>query len=130
VLLDGSEMSGSLPGTRHLSPHGSASAAKAKSSAENGKKGGRPLGRSTERPGRSLAIEAAPRVCAELIRLALHGKVETVRAAACRDVLAYAWGRPAAFDGDEELRQLREMMRESASGGQVLIVNVVTGVRG
>jgi hypothetical protein len=113
-------MTGSLPGTRHLSPHGSASAIKARTSAENGRKGGRPPGRLNERLGRHLAIEAAPKVAAELIRLALHAKVETVRAAACRDVLAYAWGKPAPFEGDGSL----------PPGGQVMIVNVVTGVRG
>jgi hypothetical protein len=123
-------MSGSLPGTTHLTPHNSPSAAKAKAARENGKKGGRREGSVQERLGRGLCIEAAPRVAAEMIRLALHAKENTVRVAACRDVLAYAWGRPAPYDGDEELRQLREMMRDSASGGQILIVNVVTGVRG
>jgi hypothetical protein len=110
-------MTGSLPGTRHFKPFEGASAAKAKASAENGKKGGRPLGKLSERLGRQLAIDAAPKVAAELIRLALHAKVETVRAAACRDVLAYAWGRPAPFDGD------------SSDPRQTIIVNVLTGVR-
>jgi hypothetical protein len=110
-------MTGSLPGTRHLSPHGSASAIKAKTSAENGKKGGRPLGKLSERLGRQLTIDAAPKVAAELIRLALHAKVETVRAAACRDVLAYAWGRPAPYDG------------EGSDPRQTVIVQVLTGVR-
>jgi hypothetical protein len=111
-------MTGSLPGIPHLKPFERASAAKAKSSAENGKKGGRPAGKPLERLGRQLAIEAAPKVAAELIRLALHAKVETVRAAACRDILAYAWGRPAPFDG------------ETPPPGQMVVINVVTGVRG
>jgi hypothetical protein len=119
-----------------LKPSESASAAKAIAVAANGRKGGRPKGardklpRSrTHRDERSGAdiVEGlqemrkkAPVVGAELVRLALYAEAEPVRAAACRDVLAYAWGRPRPVEGDGG----------DGDAAKVTIVNVITGVRG
>ena len=57
-------------------------------------------------------------VAEELVRIALHAREEQVRAAACRDVLSYAWGKPVPIEGPGE------------DGTKVTIVNVITGVRG
>jgi hypothetical protein len=107
--------------TTHLKPKEAPSAEKAASSRANGMRGGRPKGTFKNRmghaEGRELAVAAAPKVAAELIRLALTAKMEAVRAGACRDVLAYAWGKPAPVEG-------------GGDSTNVTIVNVITGVRG
>jgi hypothetical protein len=118
-----------------LKPHESASAAKAKAVAENGRKGGRPRGSRDKLPrsrthldersgadkvaGLEVMRQKAPVVGAELVRLALYAEAEPVRAAACRDVLAYAWGRPRPLEGEP-----------GEDAAKVTIVNVITGVRG
>jgi hypothetical protein len=110
-----------LPGSFHMKPFEAPSAAKARASRENGRKGGRPkgtTGENFERVGRDLTRIAAPQVAAELVRLSLHAKDDKVRVVAGQTVLAYAWGRPAPADGD------------GAAPGQVVIVHVDTGVRG
>ena len=93
------------------------SAHKAAVARENGKKGGRPPGAKDNLAGREKLRLAAPEMADELIRLALHGKTENIRAAAIRDGLAYVWGRPPQpIDGD-------------GAGGPI-IIKIITQVPG